>query len=45
MFGICAGTTMRDMRSAVKTSNWFAYTLLVKSRDSLVFSTFTSTDI
>src|SRR5205823_10100143 len=29
MFVMCAGTTMRDVRSAVKTSKWFAYTLLV----------------
>ena len=29
---------MRDVRSAVKTSNWFAYTLLVESIDSLLLS-------
>jgi hypothetical protein len=28
MFVMCAGTRMRDVRSAVKPLNWFAYMLL-----------------
>jgi hypothetical protein len=46
MFVTNAGTTtMRDACSAVKTFNWFSYMLLRLCRDSLLFSTFTSTDI
>jgi len=45
MFEMSAGTTMRDIGSAVKTFNWFSYMLLRLWRASFSFSTFASTDI